>query len=183
VAILRDPVTDRYEIEIEAGGRPERAIVDVGTRTMYFSGDGERWFAQTVGPDVDRSGTLPIGELYRVLLDGPVGADTIFDAEVVGIGSVELDPGRTAEAFRVALPAAEIPLWRLYHFAPAAEFDPSDLPTSMVYDVYVTDDTQALVGLSTIGNVAQLVQHRVELLPERVGIELPGADSIDPPTG
>lgn len=181
--ILRDPVSDRYEIEIEVGGRPERAIVDVETRTIYLSGDGERWFAHTMAPDVDRSGPLPLGELYRMLLDGPLRADTIFDAEVVRTGTVELDAGRRAQAFRVALPAAEIPLWRLYHFAPAAEFDPADLPTSMVYDVYINDDTQVLVGLSAIGNVAQLVQHRVELLPERVGIELPDAGSIDPPTG
>jgi hypothetical protein len=183
VAILRDPVSDRYELEVDAGDGPSWAIVDVGTRTTYFSRDRERWSAQITELGVDRSDIVPVGDLYRRLLDGPVRADTYSSAEVVATGTVQLGPDRPAQAFRVAMPGRDVPLWRLYHLAPTAEFDPAQLPTSMVYDVYVTDDTELLVGLSVVGRIPQLVQHEIELLPERASIALPDAGSVDAPTG
>jgi hypothetical protein len=182
VTILRDPVSDRYELEVDAGDGPSWAIVDVGSRTTYFSRDRERWTARITELGADRSAIVPVGELYRRLLDGPVRADTFFSAEVAATGAVQVGPDRTAQAFRVEVPGADVPLWRLHHFAPTDEFDPAQLPTSMVYDVYVTDDTEVLVGLSVVGQIPQLVQHEIELLPERASIALPDADSVDAPT-
>jgi hypothetical protein len=37
--------------------------------------------------------------------------------------------------------------------------------------------------LSVVGRIPQLVQHEIELLPERASIALPDAGSVDAPTG
>jgi hypothetical protein len=174
VTVLRDPVSDRFELTVDSGEGPSTAIVDADSGLTYFTTDGRRWSSFDTVDIAARFGLSDIGELYQRLLVGPLRPDTIDLAELAVTDPVVADDGDTLGGFRVRLPADAVPLWRVHHFAPVSEFDPRGWPTSMVYDVYVSDDVEVVTGVSDIGGVPQLVEHEIERLPARVPITLPG---------
>lgn len=174
VTILRDPFTDRYDLEVDYGDGPSYAVVDARSGITYVSTDRERWSATGVRrTPAGGAGEAAPGDLYRRLLDGPIRPDTIDDARIVARTPATIGPGRTAEASTVELAAEHVPEWQLYHFAPQVEFDPASLPPSLVYDVYSSDESLIVIGLSDADGVPQLVQHEIEVLPERVVIPTP----------
>jgi hypothetical protein len=176
--MLRDPVNDRYEVIGSADGIPtDRFVVDIATETTYYSVGADDWATISNRPDADQIGVADIGVLLDRLILGPLRTDTFDRAEIEPAGSVTIDTER-AHAFVVAMPGAAIPEWQLYFFGPVGEFDPTDRPTSLVYDVYVTADGRLsrVIGVADVGGVAQLVDHRIEVLVPPIEIELPPTD-------
>jgi hypothetical protein len=120
-----------------------------------------------------------MGDLYRRLLDGPLRPDTLDATTIEATGTAELADGRAADAFTVSVPGPAVPLWQLYYLAPRAEFDPSDLPSTLVYEVYLGEDVEVVVGVSDVGGIPQLVRHELELLPAPVIVRLPEPGAAD----
>jgi len=179
VTILRDPVNDRFEISLDTGAGPSWAIIDVPNSTVYYSADRREWASTDDRIDVAGLPYDRMGEVYERLLDGPLRPDTIGAATVDTTGTVGLDDGTVAEAYRVALAGSTIPLWQLYYLAPRSDFDPSDRPTTLVYDVYVADDVEVVVGVGDVGGIAQVVRHELELLPAPIPVTLPATGTVD----
>ena len=180
-AILRDPTSDRYQVEREG----VVSIFDGTTGSAYvnasFPGD-EQWLPSDDRALAESVGVDSVTELYQRLLLGPIRPDTITSATVTPGELVVLDDGLTAaRAFTVELPAALIPEWQLYVFGPTNEFAPSVRPTRMTYTAYVDEQNQIrrIVGLSDLGRIPQLVVHDLGTLAERFPIELPDPATIN----
>jgi hypothetical protein len=173
--IDRDPVNDRYRITVESRGRTEVAVVDVATGTTYVESGTDA--VATVSNDdlLIGTGANGIHDLMRRLSDGPVRPDTFRAAGTRGRGLVEIDDVGVARQFVASVEGALAPEWQMYVFGPTFEFEPDDRPTVLEYFVYVNEagDIARVDGVAMLGNVPQLVQHRIELLDEPVVIDLP----------
>jgi hypothetical protein len=182
VTILRDPVNDRYEISLDTGSGPSWAVIDVPSATVYYSADRQEWVSTDDRIALDGQPDARMGDLYARLLDGPLRPDTLGAATVDSRGVAQLADGRSADAFTIGLPGSVIPLWQLYYLTPRSEFDPNDWPTSLVYDVYLADGVEVVVGISDVGGIAQVVRHELQLLPSPITVALPerGLVDIDP---
>ena len=115
---------------------------------------------------------------------GPLRSDTFNAAATRGRGVVEIDDVGEAREFVTSVDGELVPEWQIHAFGPVGEFAPSDRPALLQYLVYV-DGQGRLVqvdGVSMIGIVPQLVRHRMTVLDEPPGIELPG-DATLPPEG
>ena len=191
VTITRDPERDRYEIVVESGGASQIAIVDVASGTTFSNvGSGER--QEIPNRDIIAgSDAETINEFFDRLLLGPLRPDTLAEASVdpgflVTIGGVGV-----ARRFDTTLAGALVPEWQLYAFSPVFEFPVEDRPSTLDYAVYVDQGGHVarIDGVSLVGDVPQLVQHRIELLdpPDPIVIvgpdgEVTGDDLVATPT-
>ncbi len=180
VAIVRDPVTDRYQVTLG----DVIAIVDpsTGDTLVDLSSPGEqRWATVDQRSFADSVGVDSIGALYSRLLLGPVRPDTRAWATVTPGDLVTIDELTVAREFTVELPGSAIPEWQLYALGPTAEFTAVDLPTRLTYRVYVDrqNTIRRVVGLSNLGSTPQLVVHNLGTLAERFPIELPDSAAIE----
>lgn len=179
VVIVRDPVHDRYQLEFETQTFTQTAIVDPATNSTYIeSSDGAVDVVLNreimAGTDAET-----IHEFVDRLLQGPVRPDTVDVANLRERSLVTIDGVGTARQFVVDIAGAVIPEWQLYVFGPTAEFSPADRPDDLEYSVYVTEDGRIaqVDGVSYLGDVAQLITHRIEVLAEPIVIELPELDA------
>ncbi len=174
VSIERDPIRDRYQILLESRGATQLAIVDIATGTTYIN-PGTEDREEVLNADIIAgSGAADVNEYFDRLLLGPVRSDTYVPSSTQPGGLVRIDGVGVAHEFVTNITGDLIPEWQLYAFSPVFEFPVEDRPTSLEYAVYVTADGEVVQvdGVSFVGDVAQLVQHRLVALDD-VSIELP----------
>ncbi len=77
--------------------------------------------------------------------------------------------------FVTNIPGDRIPEWQIYTFSPVFEFPVEDRPSLLEYAVYVTEagHIAQVDGVALVGDVPQLVRHRITLLDETPTIDLP----------
>jgi len=194
VTIVRDQARDRYHLTLTTGGNTQIAIVDGATDTTYVNPGTDNRVDVPNAEVIAESTASTVNEYFDRLMAGPLRPDTIGDAEIDGRGLVRLDDAGLARQFVATIQGALIPEWQLYAFSPVFEFPVEDRPPELEYSVYV-DGTSRIVrvdGVSMVGDVPQLVQHRVETLapPESIdlaigtgpgGVVVAGTDSVDEP--
>ena len=176
VSITRDPDNDRYRIGLESRDTAEEVIVDVATGTTYVNPGTEREATIPTDDLISAPGDGGVNEYFDRLLRGPLRPGTFNAAATRGRGVVEVDGVGEAREFVASVDGELVPEWQIYAFAPVGEFSPSDRPALLQYLVYVDGQGQIVQvdGVSVIGTVPQLVRHRITVLDEPVGIELPG---------
>jgi hypothetical protein len=182
VSIVRDPDNDRYLIEFESRGATEEVIVDVATGTTYVNPGTERETRLPTDDIIGPAGDAGVNDFFDRLLRGPLRSDTFNAAATRGRGVVEIDGVGEAREFVTSVDGELVPEWQIHAFGPVGEFAPSDRPSLLQYLVYV-DGQGRLVqvdGVSMIGTVPQLVRHRMTVLDEPPGIELPGDATLSP---
>jgi hypothetical protein len=184
--IENDPVNDRYRITVESRVLTEVAIVDIASGTTYIDSGTD---ANTTVSNDDLlfgTGATDIRDFMDRLMSGPVRPDTFRAAGTRGRGLVEIDDVGVARQFVTNVEGALIPEWQVYVFGPTFEFEPGDRPSELEYFVYVNEagDIVQVDGVAMLGNVPQLVQHRITTLDEPVEIDLPSESSPNesPPT-
>ena len=175
VTIERDTVRDRYRITFESDDDVQTAVVDIATDTTYIrTGDGRS--VDVLNADIiSGSGAADANEYFDRLLLGPVRPDTFVAAATRGRGLVTIDDVRIARQFISNIQGVAIPEWQLYVFSPVFEFPVEDRPSLLEYAVYV-DDAGRIVqvdGLSLVGDVPQLIEHRLEEPAEPIVVEIP----------
>jgi hypothetical protein len=185
VTIVRDPNTDRYAVTFENSAQTQRAIVDVASGLTYVTTDDAAWFTIDNGDIVSGTDTTDVREFFRRMMIGPVRSDTLGAASVEPGAIVQLDDTTIARRFDAELPGAAIPEWQLYVFSPVTEFSPGDRAESMSYSLYVdpAGDLRRVVGASVVGGVPQLVDHRVDVLPVRIVLDLPDPATVTTGSG
>lgn len=179
VVIERDADRDRYRLVLATGTFEEEIVTDVPGGTSYVTttrANGERSARSVSNAEIlDAVDAGSIGELYDPLIVGPVRPDTYDAAVTRGRGVVTIGEVRLARQFISYVEGAEAPEWQVYAFAPTTEFRPEDRPELMEYAVYVSDtgDVVQVDGVSQIGDITQLVTHRVIEPDEPIVIEIP----------
>lgn len=178
ITIERDPVLDRYRAVFRSGVRTEEVTIDVpGNRTVVVR-------ELDSGPDLLElsndellagSGATSVNELFDPLLLGPLRPETFEAAATRGRGLVTVDDVRVARRFLTVVRGELIPEWQLYAFAPQFDFPIEDRPPLLEYSVYVSEsgDVVQVDGVSLIGDVPQLVTHRLTEPAEPITIEMP----------
>lgn len=180
VSIERDPELDRYRVILESRGDSQVAIVDVATDTTYINIGTDNRVEVPNAEIIDGSGAADINEYFDRLLLGPLRPDTYNPASTRGRSLVTLDSGAVARHFITSIRGELIPEWQLYAFSPVFEFPVEDRPSLLEYHVYVTEagDIAQVDGVSQVGDVPQLVLHRLTVLDERNVIELTEPGSL-----
>jgi hypothetical protein len=180
VSIERDPTNDRYRLGLASSGGTEEVIVDVATGTSHVTSSmGDPFTIRNVdivGPDTD------VRDYFDRLLQGPLRTDTYDPVATRGRGLVTIDGIGDAREYVTSVDGDLVPEWQIHAFAPVNEFRAVDLPQQLEYAVYL-DDTDRIVqvdGVAMLGNVPQLVQHRITVPDEPIVITLP-AESTDEP--
>lgn len=175
VTIERDPVRDRYQIVTESRGRQQVAIVDNATGTTYVNPGTDNRVEIPNAEIFEGSTATSVNEYFDRLLKGPVRPDSFVVAATRGRSLVSVPGVGAAREFVTNVDGDLIPEWQIYAFGPAFEFRPEERPRVLEYHVYVDEagDVAQVDGVSTLGDVRQLVQHRLTLLDEPVPVELP----------
>ncbi|MEO6653070.1 MAG: hypothetical protein ABIP17_10480 [Ilumatobacteraceae bacterium] len=174
VTIVRDPGNDRYQLTLELRGQTQIVIVDGATDTTYLDVGTENRTEVPNSEIIANSDAGTVNEFFDRLLLGPLRPDTVGEATTQGRGLVEIDEIGLARQFITTIQGSLIPEWQLYAFSPVSEFPFEDRPAELEYSVYVNGagDLVRLDGVSSVGNVQQLVQHRLEVLDPPVPIDL-----------
>lgn len=175
VSIERDPENDRYRLELATRGASETVVVDVATGTSFVQRDTGESFTididDVVGPDTDAH------DHFDRLLQGPFRIDTYDPVATRGRGLVTIDGIGDVREYVTFVDGELAPEWRIHAFAPVHEFRAVDLPDQLEYTVYL-DDADRIVqvdGVAMLGNVPQLVRHRITELDGAPAIELPAS--------
>jgi hypothetical protein len=179
VTIERDPIRNRYQIVIESRDSTQVAIVDIPTGTTYVNPGTDNREEVLNADIIAGSGADDANVYFDRLLLGPLRPDT-FDAEATaGLGVVSIDGIGLAREFVTTVPGSSIPEWQLYAFGPVFEFRAEDRPAELEYAAYVTENAQlaAVEGVAMIGDIPQLVQHRLTVLDEST-IDVPDAPDV-----
>lgn len=175
VTIERDPDRDRYLIRLESRDDSQEATVDIASGTTYVRSNGE-FVADVPNDEIIAGSTAPDVNVYfdRLLL-GPVRPDTFNAPATRGRGVVTIDDIRVARQFLANVQGSSIPEWQLYAFSPVFEFPVEDRPSLLEYAVYVDDggDIVQVDGVSLVGDVPQLVEHRLFHLGGPIVVDLP----------
>ncbi|NNE10612.1 MAG: hypothetical protein HKN41_00010 [Ilumatobacter sp.] len=181
VTIERDPVLDRYQVIFEQGGLTQVAIVDTATNSTYVNPGTDNLEIVLNAELLAGSTAADINEYFDRLLLGPVRPDTFGAAGTTGRSLHELDDVGTVRQFTTRVDGDSVPEWQIYLFSPVVEFRPEDRPSELDYLVYVDDegDVVQVDGVATIGDVPQLIEHRIERLDDEHRVELP--DPVTPP--
>ena len=178
VVIERDPERDRYRLVFESGEVVEEVIVDVASGITYVQPgtDSEQQI-----PNNSIVGTGDDGDVnayFDRFLLGPLRPDTFDEVRTRGRGIVTIEGVGDAREFVAYIDGDTVPEWQIYGFGPVGEFAGSERPELMEYSVYVAgagDERIVQVdGVALLGNVPQLVQHRMTVPDEPIVIELPG---------
>ncbi|MDW3215883.1 MAG: hypothetical protein R8G01_17935 [Ilumatobacteraceae bacterium] len=184
VSIERDPERDRYRLVFESSSYIEEVIVDVATGTTYIQPGTEREQRirneQILPPGVD-------GDIHDYLdrfLLGPLRPDTYDPMRTRGRQIVTIDDVGDAREFVTQIAGDVVPEWQIYAFGPVGEFVPSDRPTLLEYAVYVADSDEDRIvqvdGVALLGNVPQLIRHRLTQPDEPIVIALPDEPPLEP---
>lgn len=178
VTIERDPVRDRYRIITESRGQQQVAIVDGATATTYVNPGTDNRIEIPNAEIIENSTATTINEYFDRLLKGPVRPDSFVAQSTRGRSLVVIPGVGPAREFVTAVDGVAVPEWQIYAFGPTFEFRSGDRPTRLEYHVYVDDDDDVVQvdGISKVGNVTQLVQHRLTLLEQPAEVLLPAAD-------
>ncbi len=183
VTIERDPDRDRFRIRVETQSETQEAIVDVATGLTYVRSDGD--FVADVPNDeiIEGSTASDIREYFDRLLLGPVRPDSFNAAATRGRSVVTVGDVRVARQFIANVQGPSVPEWQVYAFGPVFEFPVEDRPSLLEYAVYVDDDGDIVQvdGVSRLGSVPQLIEHRLIHLGGPIVIDLP-PDLAEPPS-
>lgn len=177
VTITNDPATERYLLELDVGGEPQRAIVDLaGGLTHAESAPGE-WVAIPNDELAANAGAADMATFLRNLQLGPIRSDTRDAWELVRASSFVEVPDGAADLreWIVVLDAAAVPEWARYAFGPGSEAAPLPSDTKIGFAVYVAEDgsIRRVSGSAEFGATNQRVVHRIEELGAAPVIELP----------
>lgn len=177
VTITNDPATRRYLLELEVGGEPQRAIVDLaGGLTHAESAPGE-WIAIPNDELAANAGAADMATFVRNLQLGPIRSDTRQAWELVRANAFVEVPDGTDDVreWIVVLDAAAVPEWARYAFGPASEAAPLPSDTKIGFAVYVAEDgsIRRVSGSAEFGATSQRVVHRIDELDAAPVIELP----------
>lgn len=176
VTIVRDPERDRYQVTVDSGGQVQTAIVDGATDTTYVNVGTDNRVEVPNDEIFADSDAASINEYFDRMMLGPLRPDTIGEARTQGRDLVMIDGLGLVRRFVTTIPGSLIPEWQLYAFSPVFEFPVEDRPSRLDYFAYVdTDgDLVQIDGKALVGDVPQLVQHRIERLdpPEPVDLAI-----------
>jgi hypothetical protein len=183
VTIVRDPERDRYQITLVSRGQTQIAIVDNATGSTYLDPGNDDVRVVPNADIIAGSTSTDVNDYFDRLLLGPIRPDTIGEATTSGGGVVAIDDVGVVRRFDATVPGALIPEWQLYAFSPVFEFPVEDRPSSLDYAVYVDelDQVVQIDGLASVGDVPQLVQHRLTRLDPAPVIELPTLPTASAP--
>jgi hypothetical protein len=184
VTLTRDPIRDRYEVTVRSGRSTQVAIVDVATGTTYIN-PGTDEPTEILNADIIAgSDATTVNEYFDRLLVGPLRPETYTPTATRGRGLVSIDGVGVARQFVTNIRGELIPEWQLYAFGPVFEFPVEDRPSLLEYSVYVdgVDRIAQIDGVSLVGDVPQLIRHRITVLDEPVEIDLPHNGADRPPS-
>ena len=175
VRIVRDPIRDRYQIVTESRNRQQVAIVDVASGTTYVNPGTDNRIEISNAEIIADSPATTVNEYFDRLLKGPVRPDSFVATATRGRSLVVIPGIGAARDFVTSVDGELIPEWQVYAFGPVFEFQVEDRPARLDYHVYVDDDDDIIQvdGVSMLGDVPQLVQHRLTLLDEPPEVDLP----------
>jgi len=175
VTIDRDPVRDRYRLVLESRGVTQVAIVDVASGVTYVNPDTDDQAEILTADIIAGSPAVDANDYFDRLLLGPLRSDTYDTSSTRGRGFVTIDGVGLAREFATGVRGELIPEWQIYAFGPVLEFRPEDRPSVLEYAAYVTEDGRVaqVDGVSSLGVVSQLVEHRLTLLDDAPIVELP----------